>query len=141
MFVIPKSLTALEILTAINIWGGQPRGPYVGITTREEADNLHEARRLWRILTALRGPDNGSDDLKMVTTALIRGAVVPDFAKAGGALTSDGPRSVLVDLLLPVAESGVEAAEQWIQQQVGYMPSIPEHFLLHFRHAAAALFA
>lgn len=38
------------------------------------------ARKLWSILTALRGPDDGNDELKTRTTAIIRAKAFPKFA-------------------------------------------------------------
>lgn len=37
--------------------------------------DFEEQCKLWDILTALRGPDNGRDDVKNATTAIIRAAV------------------------------------------------------------------
>lgn len=39
-----------------------------------------DARRLWQVLTALRGPDNGDRLLKLRTTAALRSAAFPRLA-------------------------------------------------------------
>lgn len=46
---------------------------------------------LWRILTALRGPDNGDEPLKDATTARLRGVVVPKLALSCSAIVSNEP--------------------------------------------------
>lgn len=59
--------TAREVLDAIDQFLAQ--GPD------------HEARNLWQVLTALRGPDDGNDQAKDQITAPIRGAAFPRCLK------------------------------------------------------------
>lgn len=47
-----------------------------------------EARKLWDILTALRGPDNQDIELKLATTAVIRHAVY-GYVNHGGTAAPD----------------------------------------------------
>lgn len=44
--------------------------------------SCEDARDLWNVLTALRGPDDGDEKLKWETTAVIRGAVGLDGSRA-----------------------------------------------------------
>lgn len=57
-------------------------------TVREVLDIIDEflwshpdRQNLWDILAALRGPDEGNTDLKLATTALIRGRAFPKTAR------------------------------------------------------------
>jgi hypothetical protein len=84
---ISKDATAKEILDAIDGWAAA-------------ADNARgwdtwpkEPTKLWDILSAMRGPDNGDGRLKQATTAVLRGLVLPHLAGgradvAGGTLES-----------------------------------------------------
>lgn len=58
-------------------------------TLREMLDILDEAllhrgynNELWRVLTALRGPDNNHDETKRTTTAVIRSVAFPKVASS-----------------------------------------------------------
>ena len=48
-----------------------------------------EAKQLWNVLTALRGPDSDSSYLKDLTTARIRGAIGLKDGNGGGAIVSN----------------------------------------------------
>lgn len=108
MLTIPPEATAKEVLKAVNTW----------------ADNaeLKQAKQLWFILTALRGPDNGSDNLKSATTALVRGYSLPDLARRGGA-----------DYQY-VEEPDIRELAEGVQKYDGQ-----RHFLTHIWRAAQSL--
>lgn len=53
----------------------------------DRAENVTESRKLWSMLTALRGPDNGHDDLKEATTIPFRTAFFKEAAKSAGMQT------------------------------------------------------
>lgn len=55
-----------EVLDALSEWG-------------RENDLNGQARQLWDILTALRGPDNGDRVVKEDTTTIIRQLALPGF--------------------------------------------------------------
>jgi hypothetical protein len=66
---IPAGATAKQILKAIDTWA-----------TRNAA--FEERAKLWRILTALRGPDESVDQaFKYQTTGVIRRDSLPSLAK------------------------------------------------------------
>jgi len=61
------------------------------------AGDANEARDLWSVLTALRGPDNEDTELKWRTTAVIRAKAFPKAAQTcvhGMAVVVTGANSV-----------------------------------------------
>lgn len=52
------------------------------------SDDNELSGALWDVLTALRGPDNGSEDLKFRTTVYIRSAAFPKTTAAVNNLAS-----------------------------------------------------
>jgi hypothetical protein len=91
--------SAREVLAQIDEWA------YTAST--------QEAKKLWDVLTALRGPDNGDRVLKARTTAVIRQHSVPALADLSHAFV--------------LGASSVEC------------PPLPDHFHHHIRRAARAL--
>lgn len=71
---IPKDATTPAILKALNNWArmNAAYGKTIG---------------MWRILTALRGPDDGNHEAKREHTNRIRG-LVPNLAMVGGGTTN-----------------------------------------------------
>ena len=71
---VEKGATALDVLDVIDRFLASD-----GVATDEK-------RALWDVLTALRGPDNGSDDMKNAATIPIRRAALPltTAAQTGG---------------------------------------------------------
>jgi hypothetical protein len=86
------------------------------------------AKDLWAILTALRGPDNGDNKSKDLTTALIRAKVVPLASDCVGAICHDH------DLWEDAGKRRVDAIELSYNQING----IP-HFFTHAKWAFEAL--
>lgn len=98
--IIPTNATALEILDAIDDWAqrGQAEG-YGGSQEHYDAtkDPDRQAYHLWVILSALRGPDNGNDEVKRDTTEFIRALTVPHLC-AGRANVARGAFATPVTL-------------------------------------------
>jgi hypothetical protein len=72
--VIPPSTTAKQILKGIDDWGAERKG--------------QEGKKLWDVLAALRGPDDGDIFLKARTTSVIRLLAVPRYARRHVAVAS-----------------------------------------------------
>ena len=86
-----------------------------------------EAKLLWDILTALRGPDSNDDDLKAITTAPIRGVIGIKSAGNTGVIVSDArPFGTDLDFYVIVDQLMREHKAQ-------------AHFASHYRAAVAAL--
>lgn len=84
-----------------------------------------DARALWDILTALRGPDSENTDLKLETTCVIRRAAFPKTAA-----TSMTSGQLLASFGAPETEFSVLETAAWKGEG---------HFLLHAINAAGAL--
>jgi hypothetical protein len=83
-----EKATAKDILAAIDRWAG--------VTTYEQA------RQLWKVLTALRGPDERAmsyegERAKRLGTAVIRSASLPTLARKQGALVNKADQVILVE--------------------------------------------
>jgi hypothetical protein len=112
-FVIPEDALPFDILTAINEWS---------LLTSTTNSTI-----LWRILTALRGPDSGDGPLKSQTTLVIRRAVLPSTAQYGGALVSAMP-------------ADVHALRKIHQLGAAFLKETPgDHFHWHVMVAARAI--
>lgn len=61
----------------------------------------HEKARVWRVLTALRGPDTGDEKLKAATTAVIRGKVFGGSISEQADTSSDSERHTMYRLQIP----------------------------------------
>lgn len=62
--------------------------------------NEDDRGKLWDILTGLRGPDDGNDDTKVATTAVIRYAFLGgDFPQPNGAIVEPDAEQSLKDRL------------------------------------------
>jgi hypothetical protein len=113
---IPVDTPALQILRALNQWA-------------EESD-YREVRRLWFVLTALRGPDDERDQkfVKWGSTAALRQLALSVMAeKSGSDVSYDiSDRPILEQLSL--IRSGANSAMNW-------------HFRGHIRQAADAFHA
>lgn len=74
MLTIDPKTTAREIVDALNEWANVPLHPQkVDWQAEEErARRYKEIRRLWDVLTAMRGPDTGSILIKRLTTEILR---------------------------------------------------------------------
>lgn len=81
---------------------------------------------VWKILAAARGPDNGNEALKDVTTARIRAVAFPSIALEAGAIVSTGAIPDSVDL-----------SSQKAFFNVG---SVEHHFAVHLDQAKDALY-
>lgn len=101
-FQFSPNATAKQVLAAIDQWASQqlePRPSYVSAAldrysplypTQFGSDYRGEGKKLWNIISAMRGPDNDDVGLKMRTTAVLRAAVLPSLAKCGGAFLASG---------------------------------------------------
>lgn len=67
--------TAIEVLASIDLTAAEL--------------TFKEAQKLWNILCALRGPDDGDLELKLRTTAIIRGAALPKLAARNNAYSNN----------------------------------------------------
>lgn len=79
MLKIDPKTTAREIVDAINEWANVPLGssrlfplPSERQAEEERARRYKEILRLWDVLTAMRGPDTGSNLIKRLTTKILR---------------------------------------------------------------------
>jgi hypothetical protein len=96
-----------------------------------------EGRSMWQILTALRGPDNNSDEIKEKTTQRFRHQLGIQSRNGGGALTSEQP----IDLVAPLDTSNVFSS---LQGQTDYLKDrlpvdVQWHFMQHFIQGVNAL--
>lgn len=109
-------MTALEVLGAIETW------VETKMLLHDGDDRFKsEPRRLWAVLSAMRGPDNSDFELKAYTTQVLRGLVLPKLAKESGSMVADSQyisRSYLEELRtfhklprIPPANSGEEVSE------------------------------
>lgn len=73
----PKLKTARQMVEDIEAWA-KKHDTYFEPTS--------EPAKLWRILTALRGPDQEDSGIKGPTTEVIRGWLVPELTRQGGGL-------------------------------------------------------
>ena len=78
--------------------------------------DIQKDEKLWYILSALRGPDEGDADVKYASTARLRAVVVPNLARANGATISDKPLALL-----------------------NYSEKLGDHFIAHFNRACGAI--
>lgn len=83
-----------------------------------------QGQDLWNVLTALRGPDSFSGELKNSTTAIIRHHALPISANSSGAIVRNCDSITHEDLCEESAKS-----ERFNRS----------HFVWHVRHAANAL--
>jgi len=121
--VIPAETTALEVLRAIDTWAG--------IT------DVYDARRLWAILTALRGPDTADDAVKAATTQHIRG-IVPTLAGKAGAFRSRFDTPAEFAAALDVAQQEAATLRETPSSKVPHM--FPWwHFAQHIDAAVNSL--
>lgn len=90
-----------------------------GVFNHPSNEQYNEARNLWNILTALRGPDDGNEFLKERTTQRLRGALGtnPYFQFA---LVSNQP------LIMP-------------EREFAKALNVQPHFLAHFEKALNSL--
>ena len=86
----------------------------------------NESRLLWHVLTALRGPDNDDDIVKLHSTARLRGAIGLSFVSA--VVSHDKPRR-----FHPIQDSDEDTSF------VGPNAFVPLHFRSHFNLGVAAL--
>lgn len=93
----------------------------------------HESRDLWRILTALRGPDNDDERLKKTTTAVIRSKAFPrchnKFSQGGAFYSVNGAIFAKREQL----EAGVDHTILGSIENGGW------HFASHIESAESAL--
>lgn len=82
-----------------------------------------DADDLWAILSALRGPDSGGNDLKWATTAVIRAKTVPHLAHEAGADVND-------------YEGTFDLAHRYINEHADEAGS---HFRIHINAAISAI--
>lgn len=116
---IGTSMTARQIVDAIDDWA--KRVPSLS----------GEPRKLWHIMTALRGPDvdKEPDVLKSETTSIIRYLAMPNFAFKGGGFT----RKATLDEVRKRAYD-MPAFPDGINTQPGLA-----HFVVHARLAVDVL--
>ncbi len=88
-----------------------------------------EKRKLWSVLTALRGPDDGDDAIKAYTTAVIRRHSLPTLANIAGAMVAG----------CTWCDNGSEAPEMRLSDVHMVKLSKKDHFLDHLADAADAL--
>lgn len=81
--------------------------------------------QLWHVLTALRGPDSGNNDLKAMTTTHVRMTAFPKFFEAQ---QSGSIASVMATIV----------GQRMDQNQMYYCNS-DDHFLTHIYYAFKAL--
>jgi predicted nucleic acid-binding Zn finger protein len=86
-----------------------------------------EAKQLWDILTALRGPDDGNTELKEITTSAIRAAIGLGQNSVGALVSSSRPFGADFDL----------SAELTHELLANYKAQY--HFALHYWQALQAL--
>jgi len=83
------------------------------------------SKRLWNILSALRGPDNENEDLKSSTTAVLRSAAFQNTAK-------------FIRICHPYV-NGVKFADENMVLYYSECDNFSSHFGKHVRDAAEAL--
>lgn len=92
----------------------------------------NESRLLWHVLTALRGPDNDDDIVKLRSTARLRGAIglvsVGRDGFVSAVVAYDKPRR-----FHPIQDSDEDTSF------VGPNAFVPLHFRRHFNLGVAAL--
>lgn len=81
---LDKDMTFRDVLSIIDQWSTKAA--------------CGEGRKLWLVLTALRGPDNNDCDLKAKTTEIIRSKSLPNLALAGGAYVARTRKVVRLNL-------------------------------------------
>lgn len=107
---IPSTFSVTQVLSMLDNWCER--------TTHEQA------RRLWNILSALRGPDAATIQLKQQTTSLIRAASLPQAAmRLGMDVAMTAPDIDRLNTLVRIKAPEDE----------------PRHFYNHISYAAAAL--
>lgn len=114
--VIPSWASMKEVLAAVDEWADAP-------------GNSGQAANMWRVLTALRGPDqkDPSGLIKSLTTAVIRRHALPKLtARVGADLARHDARVDLNRLSGPN-----EVGDEWSKQ--------PGHFKGHIQDAVYAL--
>ncbi len=81
--MIPLPKTAKEMLALLDNFPAS-------IGDNPDHANLpgSESRKLWAILTALRGPDDDDEVVKSRTTSIIRARVLPHLSRAAGAFVN-----------------------------------------------------
>jgi hypothetical protein len=86
-----------------------------------------EAKPLWDILTALRGPDDGNPDLKQITTATVRGAIgIMSGGNTGAIVSNQRPFGADLDRFL-------------LTDRLQNEHKAAYHFVSHYREALIAL--
>lgn len=75
-------------------WRRKMKTEMLELIEKAEKHEEQHPHLLWNILTALRGCDNGDDNLKELTTSRVRGVVCPNLGVAGGAFIRTKPLSV-----------------------------------------------
>lgn len=92
---------------------------------REAKLESGEGRKLWDVLTALRGPDDGDVTVKAQTTEIVRSAAFPKLAKASFSKFSSNQTGALF-AELPVGK-------------INLVRTTTGHFKRHIEDAANAL--
>jgi predicted nucleic acid-binding Zn finger protein len=93
-----------------------------------------EAKQLWDILTALRGPDDGNIKLKEITTAAIRAAIGLGQNSVGAVVSSLRPFGADFDLSADFTPGYHKLMHELLANY-----KAQHHFVLHYRQALQAL--
>jgi hypothetical protein len=127
--LVKKPQTASEVLDIIDeffLENANPGNKWHDLNAPDER-RKQEAKKLWDVLSALRGPDDGHLALKYKSTSPLRSAAFPKSAAAPlKRLEHAGP------VVQPVAEFDFDFVMQ-------ARPRWDDHFRTHVRSAALAL--
>lgn len=104
---ISEESTVNDILRAIDTWAINRGG--------------EEAKDLWAILSAMRGPDDSDDNIKFTSTCRIRGFALPHLAGIAGAIVRD------------------TLYHEGMRELIAFNESNSHHFNNHVRQAAIAI--
>jgi hypothetical protein len=93
-----------------------------------------EAKQLWDILTALRGPDDCNIELKEITTAAIRAAIGLGQNSVGAVVNSSRPFGADLNLSADFTPDYYKLQELLVDDYKAQY-----HFVIHYRQALQAL--
>jgi len=138
-----KHIDAVRTYVSLKIAAEAVERSVTGAPVRETLDSIvkilkgprTEAKQLWDILTALRGPDSDNNDLKAITTASIRGAIGLNQNNVGAITNNEKPFGA--DLDLNAGSQGYyEIADKL---RANFRDQAQFHFISHYRAALTAL--
>lgn len=114
MDMIEKPQTALDVMKIVDNF-------LDGINTDYTSDR--EARRLWHLISSLRGPDSGEERLKEISTSLIRQKVVPNCSLLGA-----------ITVERDLANAAIDRIRYW-NQWLNENDRTNLHFMVHAKNA------